>query len=254
MQLIPYLLIFLMGIHIGSFLNVCIYRIPLGKTIVKGRSYCPKCDKLIPFYYNIPILSYLFLRGKCAYCKTAISPIYPGVEMLTGLLWLLVFYIQGFTVEALFGVALLSLLLTLTFIDLKHRIIPDGLVIAILVLALGHVLYQVAYQGMAWQSYALGFFAASLPLYLLAMVYPDGLGGGDIKLMAAAGLFIGWQKILLGLFLGNLVAFAYIIILFFQKKAKKGTAIAFGPFLSLGIVLALLFGQTILTWYLTVFF
>lgn len=254
MTIVPYLFIFLVGINIGSFLNVCIYRISLGKTIARGRSYCPKCGKLIPFYDNIPLFSYMILGGRCRKCQATISPLYPFVELLNGLLYVAVFFVHGFSFFALAGSILVSILIVISFIDLKYQIIPDGLVIAILILALIHIIYQKISGGGFLMPHVTGFFAASLPLFILALFYEDGLGGGDIKLMAAAGLFLGWKLILLGLFLGNLMALAYVVFLGFQKKVKRGTAIPFGPFLSGGILGALLFGTKILLWYTDTFF
>lgn len=254
MQLIPYLFVFLIGINIGSFLNVCIYRIPLGKTIVKGRSYCPKCDKLIPWYYNIPVISYLFLRGKCGYCKSPISLIYPAVELLNGILYSAAFFVYGFNITAILTALLISLLIVTSFIDSKYQIIPDGLVLSILVLGLVNSIYQVMFTQIPWQTFVIGFFAASVPLFLLGLVYEGGLGGGDIKLMAVCGLFTGWKLILLSLLLGDVIAFLYVAVLFMKKKAKKGTAIPFGPFLSAGIIGSMLIGDQILNWYIRVFF
>ncbi len=254
MQIIPYLFVFFIGINIGSFLNVCIYRLPLGKTIVRGRSYCPRCDSLIAWYYNIPLISYILLRGKCGYCRAPISPIYPFVELLNGLLYSLIFITQGFTFSALLMSLLVSLLLIVSFIDAKYQLIPDGLVISILVLAIVNMIYMKAYVSAPLLPYLMGFFAASLPLLLLGIVYEDGLGGGDIKLMAAAGIFTGWKLILLGLFLGNLMALVYVGWLYLQGKAGRGTAIAFGPFLSSGIICVLLFGERLLSLYITLVF
>ena len=254
MQLIPYIFIFLIGINIGSFLNVCIYRIPLGKTIVKGRSYCPKCDKLIPWYYNIPVISYMFLRGKCGYCKSPISLIYPAVELLNGILYIAAFFVYGFNITATLTALLISLLIVISFIDSKYQIIPDGLVISILTLSLVNSVYQVMFTQIPWQTFVIGFFAASVPLFLLGLVYEGGLGGGDIKLMAVCGLFTGWKLILLSLLLGDVIAFLYVAVLFMKKKAKKGTAIPFGPFLSAGIIGSMLIGDQILNWYIRVFF
>ncbi len=245
-----YLFIFIIGLMVGSFLNVCIYRIPLEKTIVKGRSYCPSCEKLIPWYLNVPLLSYLILGGKCKYCKAPISPVYPFVELLNAFLVLFSFLIYGFTLTALFLSILFSILIVVSFIDLRHQIIPDGLVVSLLLLAVVHAVYRIGILNDPWQLYLIGFFAASIPLLILGLIYPDGLGGGDVKYMAAAGLFTGWKLILLALFLGNIVALFYFIVLFLKKKASRGTRIPFGPFLSIGIVLALLFGYKLIEIYL----
>lgn len=247
----PFLVfIFLVGLTAGSFLNVCIYRIPLEKTIVKGRSYCPSCGKLIPWYLNIPVLSFIVLRGRCRYCMEQISPVYPAVELLNASLTLISFIIYGFSLTALFLSALCSLLIVISFIDLRHQIIPDGLAAAVAVLGALHAVYRIVLMCEPWQLYLFGIFAASLPLLVLGLIYSDGIGGGDVKFMAAAGLFSGWKLILLSLFLGSLVALFYVIVLLFQKKALRGTRIPFAPFLSAGIILSLLFGNRLIELYL----
>ena len=246
--------IFVVGLMVGSFLNVCIYRIPLEKTIVRGRSYCPSCDSLIPWYLNIPVLSYLILRGRCRACKSPISPIYPIVELSNALFTLLSFWQSGFTLTALFLSAFFSLLIVISMIDLRHQIIPDGLVITLFILGALYASYRIFYLHDHWQTYVIGLFAASVPLLILGLIYPDGLGGGDVKFMAAAGLFIGWKLILLGLFLGNVIALAVVAVLFVQKKAARGTKVPFGPFLSLGIVCSIFFGQRLIDLYLSLFF
>jgi leader peptidase (prepilin peptidase)/N-methyltransferase len=246
-------LIFIFGLLIGSFLNVCIYRIPLEKTVVKGRSYCTACNALIPWYCNIPLFSYLFLKGRCKDCGEKISPVYPIVELLNALLYLAVWFLLGPTLQALFVAILFSILIIIAFIDLKHQIIPDGLVLIILILGIVHGLYMVFAQGIPWYSYVIGFFAASLPLFILALIYPDGMGGGDIKLMAAAGLFTGWKLILLSLFIGAIYGGIVSIFILAGKKGSMKTAIPFGPMLSLGIVTCILIGEKILFWYLNLF-
>ncbi len=248
-----YIIVFVYGLLIGSFLNVCIYRIPLGKTIVKGRSYCPSCNALIPWYCNIPLFSYLFLRGRCLRCRQRISPVYPAVELLNALLYLAVLHVYGPTPAFLFLAALFSLLVVIAFIDLEHQIIPDGLVITILVLGACHAIYQVLALGTPWHLFAIGFLAASVPLFILGLVYEGGMGGGDIKLMAAAGVFIGWKLILLSLFIGALYAGVFSLLLVLSKKGSMKTAVPFGPFLSLGIVTCTLAGNRILAWYLGLF-
>jgi leader peptidase (prepilin peptidase)/N-methyltransferase len=242
-----YIIVFVYGLLIGSFLNVCIYRIPLGKTIVKGRSYCPSCNALIPWYCNIPLFSYLFLRGRCLRCRQKISPVYPA------LLYLAALYVYGPAPAFLFLAALFSLLIVIAFIDLEHQIIPDGLVITILVLGAFHAVYQVLAQGMPWHLFVIGFLAASVTILILGLVYEGGMGGGDIKLMAAAGVFIGWKLILLSLFIGALYAGCFSLFLVLSKKGSMKTAVPFGPFLSLGIVTCALTGNSILAWYLGLF-
>lgn len=246
--------IFVFGITIGSFLNVCIYRIPIGKTVVKGRSYCPGCDSLIAWYQNIPIFSYILLRGRCHHCKQHISLRYPAVEFVTGLTYLAVWLGYGPSPDGIFIVALFSVLIVISFIDYDEQIIPDGLVITILVLSVFHGIYRFIYWNTPWYFFLLGFLAASVPLLILSLIYPDSMGGGDIKLMAAAGLFAGPKLILMALFIGALYAGLYSIFLFIKKKASRKTAIPFGPFLSLGIFTCVLFGEMIWDWYLSIIF
>jgi leader peptidase (prepilin peptidase)/N-methyltransferase len=238
----------------GSFLNVCIYRIPIEKTIVRGRSYCPSCGSLIPWYLNIPVLSYLALRGKCRSCKEPISPIYPIVELINALFTFLSFWLYGWTLTALFLSVFFSILIVISMIDLQHQIIPDGLVITLFILGALNASYRIFLLHDHWYPYVIGIFAASVPLLILGLIYPDGLGGGDVKFMAAAGLFVGWKTILLGLFLGNVIALLCVVVLFFRKKAGRKTQIPFGPFLSLGIVCAIIFGQQLISLYVKLFF
>lgn len=247
------ILIFIFGLLIGSFLNVCIYRIPLQKTIVKGRSYCPSCNALIPWYCNIPLFSYLFLRGRCKDCGEKISIIYPAVELLNAVLYLLVWQVYGLTLTAVFIAALFSILVVISFIDLDYQIIPDGLVVAILILGAANALYEIFALGAPWYTYVIGFFAASVPLLILGLIYTDGMGGGDIKLMAAAGLFMGWKLILLSLFIGALYGGLVSIFVILVKKGSMKTALPFGPMLSLGMVTCVLAGNQLLSWYLSLF-
>ncbi|MGI6731037.1 MAG: prepilin peptidase [Anaerovoracaceae bacterium] len=243
------IVIFVYGLLIGSFLNVCIYRIPLGKSVTRGRSYCTSCNALIPLYCNIPLFSYIFLKGRCKDCGEKFSVIYPIVELLNALLYLEIWLLYGPSPQSLFIALLFSVLIIITFIDLKHQVIPNGLVLIILILAVLYSLYMILMQDEPWYSYVIGFFAASLPLFILALIYPGGMGGGDIKLMAAAGLYMGWKLILLSLFMGAIYGGIVSIFIIATKKGSMKTAIPFGPLLSLGIITSLLFGEQILTWY-----
>ncbi len=251
-SIIMSIMVFVSGLIIGSFLNVCIYRIPIHKTIVKGRSYCPNCNELIPWYQNIPIISFLMLRGKCSSCKTRISFRYPLVELLSGVLFLTVFLFYGFTWESLFTVMLFSILIVVSFIDVDLRIIPNELIIALLILGSVHAVYRSIQFGVAWYFWVLGFIAASAVLVILGLIVADSIGGGDIKLMAAAGLFVGPLYILMSLFIGAIYAGLLAIFLIIFKKGSLKTAIPFGPFLSMGIITAVLFGESILMWYLSI--
>ncbi|GAB1476739.1 A24 family peptidase [Bacillota bacterium] len=247
------LFVFLYGLAAGSFLNVCIYRIPLDKSVVRGRSYCPDCNSLIPWYGNIPLFSFIFLRGRCKDCGNPISPVYPLVELLNALLWLAVWFRFGLVVYSLLLMLLCSLLIIISFIDLKHKIIPDRLVLIILLLGLANALHQSLFLHIHWSLWVLGFFAASLPLYVLGLINPDGMGGGDIKLMAACGLFSGWKLILLSLFLGAVYALIYSAVLFALGRPLRKVQIPFAPFLSLGIATSLFAGESLISLYLQTF-
>lgn len=249
------LVIFVLGLLIGSFLNVCIYRIPLEKTIVKGRSYCPECNALIPWYLNIPIISYVALKGRCRDCNAPISPVYPIVELANGLLFLAAYGAFGLSITGLLAAAVFSALLVLSVIDYRIQIIPDGLVIFLAVVGLANALFQILYWGAPWHLYVIGIFAASVPLLVMGLLYQDGVGGGDIKLMAAIGLFVGWKLALLSLFLGAVYGLLYtVVLLLLRQKVGRKTAIPFGPFLALGILTSILAGDRMIDWYLNLLF
>lgn len=224
----------LFGCIIGSFLNVCILRIPNKENFITGRSYCPACHTVLKPYDMIPILSYLFLKGRCRTCKSPISPQYPLIELLTALMFPVVFRYFGFGTDALLICLLGCVLTVLSVIDFRTMTIPDGCHILIFLLALLRLILTPA----PLTSALAGFFIMSVPMLILALL-TGGFGGGDIKLCAVCGLFLGWQALLLGTVLGCLAAGLYSILLIYRKKATAKTAIAFGPFLSLGFFLSL---------------
>ena len=187
--LIPiYIIIFLYGIVVGSFLNVCIYRIPKKENIAIVRSHCMTCNYQLKWYDNIPLFSWIILRGKCRNCKAPISPQYPIIEASNGLLWLLIAIVNGLNVDSLLFALLASALLVLSVIDFRTYEIPIG--INIFILALG--LIMSVYHYTDWLSHVIGFFAVSIPLYIIILATKGrGIGGGDMKLMAVAGLLLG---------------------------------------------------------------
>lgn len=250
-----YSAVFLYGLLIGSFLNVCIYRIPLGQSIVFARSHCIACKKPILKRDLIPVISYLLLGGRCRSCNTVISIRYMLTELANAVLYIILFFTFGFSVEFVLYAILTSVLLVITLIDIEHTIIPDGLLIT--VLATGLMYHTLNLFWFAKQGYmgniinaAIGFFAASLILYLAMVISKGGMGGGDIKMMAVFGLCIGWQKILLALILAAGIGSLVGIYLMIAKKADKKTAIPFGPYLAAGILTAILYGDKLIKWYL----
>ena len=243
-----YIFVFLLGITVGSFMNVCILRIPAGESIVTGPSHCTRCGKRLKWYELIPIFSYLALRGRCSKCSANISIQYPIIEALNGILWVLIFFLLGLSPQAILACLLSSALITLSVIDIRTREIPVGINIFILVLGI----LSTVLDRQNTLSHIIGLFAISLPLYLLFIItHGKGIGGGDIKLMAVCGLFLGWKLVILGFFLGCIAATVIHLILMAFKKAER--ALAFGPYLSIGIFLALLWGNLFINWYFSLF-
>nr|WP_245527902.1 A24 family peptidase [Ammonifex degensii] len=242
----PLLLAFVVGLVVGSFLNVAIYRLPRGETIILGCSRCPSCGETLRFYDLIPLLSFLWLRGRCRYCRAPISWRYPLVELLSGGLALALAYRWGFSFVALKYYFLLACLLVASFIDLEHCLIPNRLV---LVAFLGGVPLGLLARDVGLLSALLGAGAAGGFLLLLALASRGGMGGGDIKLATVAGLFLGWPLSLLGTFLGCFVAGIWGIVLLLTRRKGRKDHIPFGPFLSLGFLIALFWGREIWEWY-----
>ena len=240
-----YIIIALLGICIGSFCNVLIYRIPKHEEFVKTSSHCMTCNHKLAWYDNIPLFSWITLGGKCRYCKVKLSAQYPIVEAFNGLLWFVVFWVKGFSLEALLLALMTTALLALSVIDWRTFEIENGFHVFFIALAL----VQIATDYLNWKQYLIGFFAVSLPLAVIYFASKGtALGGGDVKLMAACGLLIGWKNIALALMFGCILG--AIIHLFRMKFFKAGRKLAMGPYLSMGIFIASLWGPQILTWYL----
>ncbi len=239
------------GAIFGSFLNVVAYRLPRGESLARPRSRCPQCQTPIKPYDNVPVLSWLALRGRCRSCRAPISARYPLVEAMTGLLCAGVVLAKGPDEDALLGLALVLLLIPITLIDLEHRIIPNkltllGAVIAPVLVAL--TAPDVLLEHLIAAAAAGGFFL------LAALAYPRGMGMGDVKLAAVLGLFLGravGPAVFVALVAGTLVGAAVIA----RKGAQEGrkTAVPFGPFLALGAVVALFAGDAMVDLYLTTF-
>jgi len=242
-------LIFLYGIVIGSFLNVCIFRIPRKEDIVKTGSHCMTCNHKLAWYDLVPLFSFLFLRGRCRYCKTKLSIQYPLVEALNGVLYVVICLVYGLTVESLLYCLLTSALIALSVIDFRTYEISVGF--NVFILALGLVRLALDYGH--WYSYVIGLFSVSLVLAILYYASKGrAIGGGDVKLMAAAGLLLGWKLIVFA-FLFGCVAGA-IIHLIRMKLTKADHVLAMGPYLSAGIVVAVIWGDRIINWYFSTMF
>jgi leader peptidase (prepilin peptidase)/N-methyltransferase len=239
------------GAVMGSFLNVVAYRLPRGESIVRPRSRCPECGTAIRPYDNVPVLSWLLLRGRCRDCRTPISPRYPLVEAATGLLCALVVIAKGPHVGAVLGIALVLVLVPITLIDLEVRLIPNaltltGAVAAVAILALGD-------RG-SLPAHLIAAAAGGGFLLVAVLAYPRGMGMGDAKLVAMLGLFLG-RSVAVALFAGFLAGTVIGIAIIARVGVAKGrkTAIPFGPYLALGGLVALFAGDAIVDWYLGTF-
>lgn len=193
----------------------------------------------------------MFLKGKCRHCGDRISIKYPVVELFTGIVFLITYLNFGVSVGFFSSVFLFCALIVISFIDLEHRIIPDSIVIALIIAG---IFFNIVNTEITWLDSLIGFFAASIPLLIIAMIFKGGMGGGDIKLMAAAGLFLGWRLILLSLFIASIAGSIIGIGLMVFEKKKRKDAIPFGPFLATGIFTSLLYGVSIIEWYIGQFF
>lgn len=231
-------------------MNVLIYRIPLKENIATHRSHCMTCGAKIEWYDLVPLISYIFvLHGKCRKCGAKISIQYPLIEALNGTGYVLVFALNGFSYESILYCLLFSVLVVLSVIDWRTYEIPESLIACMFVLAV--LRFYLDYANRI--EYFIGMLAVSS--IFAAIYYLSGgryMGGGDVKLMAAAGLFLGWKKILLALALGSIIGSVIHIVL--MKTCNKDRVLAFGPYLSAGIVIAMLFGDQIIEWYLGLFF
>ena len=245
LELLPYITIFIFGITIGSFLNVCIYRIPQGESIVTAPSHCMSCGQKLRWFDMIPVFSWLVLGGKCRNCKAKISVQYPIIEAANGIFYVVICTVNGLTWVSLIYCLMASALLTLSLIDWRTYEIPLGINIFLAVLGMAVTILDRDYriQHLIGAVCVSGFLAI---LYFLSG--GRAIGGGDIKLMAACGLILGWKKILLSFFIGCIVG--SVIHLIRMKVSKEGRVLAMGPYLSIGVFLAALWGDTWIQVYL----
>ena len=242
--LLLYIILFLYGIVIGSFLNVCIYRIPKQENIAKVRSHCMQCDHQLKWYELIPLFSYLLQGGKCRVCKTKISVQYPLIEGANGILYVFIFMINGINVDSLLYCLLTSTLLVLSVIDFRTYEIPIGINYFILVLGVLRTVLHNAH----WADHVIGFFAVSVVLYIIIIATKGrGIGGGDMKMMAVCGLFLGWKEIILAFLLGCIIGSVVHVIR--MRVTKCDHVLALGPYLSIGVFISMLWGAQWISWY-----
>lgn len=237
----------LFGLVIGSFLNVCIYRIPNGKSIVWPPSFCPKCGARIKPYDNIPVLSYIFLLGKCRKCKAPISMQYPLVEFFTGALTTLFVWHYGLTPWTFVVLAAAYALIILSVIDMELMIIPDRFSLGLIVWGLLFAWCNPYFEGVWWQKELYSLLGASVGFFgVLAIALigtwlfkKEAMGGGDVKLMGGVGALIGWQGVITTVIFASFIGLVYSVFLMIFKGKKGGDAIPFGPFLSMGALINL---------------
>ena len=241
-----------LGAFIGSFLNVLIHRLPRKENFVTGRSHCPKCNEMIRWYDNILLLSFIILRAKCRRCAAPISWRYPMVELVTAVFFLTAYKLYGVSFHSLIAAVFFSMLLVVTFIDFEYYIIPDRITYPGMVLGMA----------LSWVNplvtpldALIGLLAGGVALYLLAMLgdfvfKKESLGGGDIKLAAMLGAFLGWKNIIFIFFGAAVFGLIYAIIqMAVSRKQGAGRMIPFGPFLSLAALVALFFGEVLIDFY-----
>jgi leader peptidase (prepilin peptidase)/N-methyltransferase len=241
------LIALMFGLIIGSFCNVVTYRLPQGKSIVTPGSQCRSCGNAIRPWDNIPLLSYLLLNGRCRACREPISPRYPAVEFISGMLFVWLYFKFGFSVLFAVYALMASTLLVVALIDFDHKIIPNIITLPGIAIGLGLSLWALPITPLAS---LLGLLIGGTLFYLIALVSKGGMGGGDIKLIAMIGAFLGWQGVLFTIFssalLGSLVGMMLILL---GKKGRKDK-VPFGPFLSCGAILFMLCGDALIHWYL----
>lgn len=249
----PFALTFatLFGALIGSFLNVCIHRLPRGTSIVWPASACPKCGRALSWFENIPIVSYVFLRGRCRTCRTPISPRYPIVEALTAALFGLAWWYYGPGPLLVSRIVLGCMLIVLFAIDLEHHLLPN--VITIPGIVIGFLFSVINAPG--WKSSLIGIVVGGGVLYLIADGYyrvrhEEGLGMGDVKMLAMIGAFLGWPLTLLSLMLASFAGTIIGIALIATGRGTMKYALPFGTFLAIGAAVSASAGQAILDWYL----
>ncbi len=236
------------GAMLGSFLNVCILRWPREESVVRPRSRCPGCGELIAWYDNVPIVSWLLLRGRCRRCQTPISIQYPLVELTTSLLWAFMGWYYGATLAGLTGAVFFTILLGITMTDAREYLIPDEFSLGGLVLG---ILFSIPGGFSAIASALIGAATGLALLWMVGalgarMFKEEAMGGGDIKMMAMVGAFVGWQGVLLTVFLGALLGTLVFVPLSFLGRKRL---VPFGVFLSIGAAVTWLAGPSVIAWY-----
>ena len=266
-MLIFYLTIFILGLIVGSFLNVVIYRLEDGEKIVNDRSRCLRCKHTLAWYDLIPVLSFVFLKGKCRYCNNKISWQYPLVEIGTGILFIMALNFQfsisnfqsifnsQFLIAVLYLLFIISSLIVIFVYDLKHYIIPDKVIYPAIIIAIGfnlfnNIQYPTSDILSAFNFLIPAFLAGGFFYAIVAITKGKGMGGGDVKLAFLMGLILGWPVIIFSVFLAFISGSVIGIYLILTGKKKMKSIVPFGPFLIFGTAVGLFWGEEIVEWYL----
>ncbi|EIJ79045.1 Prepilin peptidase [Bacillus methanolicus PB1] len=248
---ILYIITFFYGIILGSFFNVVGLRVPLKQSIVKPRSHCPSCGHTLGPLELIPVVSFVIQGGKCRRCKASISPLYPFVELMTGVLFVFAPFVIGWNAELFIAWTLISLFVIVFVSDYKYMIIPDKV---LLVFAVIFLLERIFLPLSPWWDSIAGAAAGFGLLLFIAVISNGGIGGGDIKLFAVIGLALGTKLVLLSFFFATVFGAVFGLAGRITGKLEKGNPIPFGPFIGLGTLCAYFCGETIVYWYLKSFF
>jgi len=261
MEIIEHVFVFLFGAVFGSFLNVCIARIPSGESIIDPPSHCPNCKSPIPFYLNIPLISYVWLGAKCRACHERISPRYFIVELLTGLVALALYFRFGLGYTFIVSFIFAAALIVISFIDLDVRIVPDvislpGIIIGLVFSVIGYFVVTDSFEIIPTPlSSLIGILVGGGFLLATAWIYEkvtgvDGMGGGDIKLLAMIGAFLGWPSVPVTLFVASVLGSVIGVGLMVATGAGRRLALPFAPFLCSGALIYLFYGEALIRFYL----
>ncbi|PYZ93632.1 prepilin peptidase [Salipaludibacillus keqinensis] len=250
MEVFLHVYLFLVGAVLGSFYNVVGLRVPKGMSIVKPRSHCPNCGNTLTWMELIPVISYIIQKGRCRNCKISFSARYPFFEFMTACLFTISPWMVGWSKELLVALVFISLLVIITVSDLETMLIPDKVLLFFLVLI---VILRVVEPLSPWWDSLVGAGFGFVLFLLLAIVSKGGMGGGDIKLMGVIGLVLGFQGVLLTVFLSSFIGAVFGVVAIAMKKAKRKNPIPFGPFIAMGALISYFYHEEIFHWYINVF-
>lgn len=244
------LIIFLLGLLMGSFFNVCIYRIPKGQSIAYPPSHCFNCNKNIKWYDLVPVFSYLFLKGKCRYCKEKVSIQYPIIELFTGLIYLMIYIKYGITLNALKYIILSSFFIIIGVIDFNTTDIYDITILIPGVIGIMFLAYEY-HLGFSIKGHILGVITVLIFIGILVFIL-KGMASGDLEMYLIVAIYMGFSKTILVLFLSIIIGAIIGIILILCKVKKRKDYIPFGPYITIATIITILYGHNIINWYLSI--